>query len=191
MPKRFRNFRLGLVIAVGAGVACAVAAVRLWPHAIEAAELIAAQDDAAAIADRSVRDLLRGDGGRLVLEASTALANDDPELAQSFADLASESGLPFDDALTSRIAQAAHARNSSLNVARRFALGLATGQADDAAGLSGAVAGDLFVFGDLRDLAREGKHLVMGEETDRLLLGLAGLTPRPVVWRRCARASRS
>ncbi len=48
-----------------------------------------------------------------------------------------------------------------------------TGNADDVASLSGTVAGDLFVFGDIRDVVREGKHLVMGEDTDRLVLGLA------------------
>ena len=41
------------------------------------------------------------------------------------------------------------------------------------ASLSGTVAGDLFVFGDIRDVVREGKHLAMGEDTDRLVLGLA------------------
>jgi hypothetical protein len=51
--------------------------------------------------------------------------------------------------------------------------GLVTGNADDVASLSGTVAGDLFVFGDIRDVVREGKHLAMGEETDRLVLGLA------------------
>jgi hypothetical protein len=39
--------------------------------------------------------------------------------------------------------------------------------------MSGTVAGDLFVFGDIRDVVRESKHLAMGEETDRLVLGLA------------------
>jgi hypothetical protein len=39
--------------------------------------------------------------------------------------------------------------------------------------MSGTVAGDLLVFGDIRDVVREGKHLVMGEDTDRLVLGLA------------------
>ena len=29
------------------------------------------------------------------------------------------------------------------------------------------------MFGDIRDVVRESKHLVMGEETDRLILGLA------------------
>ena len=35
------------------------------------------------------------------------------------------------------------------------------------------MAGDLFVFGDIRDVVREGKHLAMGEDTDHLVLGLA------------------
>ena len=48
-----------------------------------------------------------------------------------------------------------------------------TGNADDVASLSGTVAGDLFVFGDIRDVVREGKHLAMGEDTDHLVLGLA------------------
>ena len=39
--------------------------------------------------------------------------------------------------------------------------------------MAGTFAGDLFVFGDIRDVVREGKHLVMGEDTDRLVLGLA------------------
>jgi hypothetical protein len=48
-----------------------------------------------------------------------------------------------------------------------------TGEAEDFGSLSGTVAGDLFVFGDIRDVVREGKHLVMGEDTDRIVLGLA------------------
>src|SRR5262249_56394024 len=44
---------------------------------------------------------------------------------------------------------------------------------EDGARLGGTVAGDLFVFGDVRDVVREGKHLAMGEETDHLVLGLA------------------
>src|SRR5207247_6756644 len=56
---------------------------------------------------------------------------------------------------------------------KRFATGLVTGNADDFASLSGTVTGDLFVFGDIRDVVREGKHLAMGEDTDHLILGLA------------------
>ncbi len=64
-------------------------------------------------------------------------------------------------------------QNSTSHFAKRFASGLVTGNADDVASMSGTVAGDLFVFGDIRDVVREGKHLAMGEDTDRLVLGLA------------------
>ena len=64
-------------------------------------------------------------------------------------------------------------QSSSTHYARRFVTGLVTGEADDVASLSGTVAGDLFVFGDIRDVVREGKHLAMGEDTDHLVLGLA------------------
>ena len=77
------------------------------------------------------------------------------------------------DELSRRVNDAVTEANSSSHFARRFVTGLVTGNADDVASLSGTVAGDLFVFGDIRDVVREGKHLAMGEDTDRLVLGLA------------------
>jgi len=44
------------------------------------------------------------------------------------------------------------------------------------------VAGDLFVFGDIRDAVREGKHLAMGEDTDRIIgleVGADDYLPKP------------
>jgi hypothetical protein len=71
------------------------------------------------------------------------------------------------------VSEAVTEQASSAHVAKRFATGLVTGAADDAASLAGTVTGDLFVFGDVRDVVREGKHLAMGEDTDRVVLGLA------------------
>jgi hypothetical protein len=75
--------------------------------------------------------------------------------------------------MTTRVSDAVAEENSTSHFAKRFATGLVTGTADDVASLSGTVAGDLFVFGDIRDVVREGKHLAMGEDTDRIVLGLA------------------
>ena len=61
-----------------------------------------------------------------------------------------------------RVSDAVAEQNSSSHFAKRFATGLVTGNADDVASLSGTVAGDLFVFGDIRDVVREGKHLADG-----------------------------
>jgi hypothetical protein len=106
-------------------------------------------------------------------QIEAALAAGDADLAGSFAALAREKNIPLADELSRRVADAVTEENSSAHFARRFATGLVTGNADDVASLSGTVAGDLFVFGDIRDVVREGKHLAMGEDTDRLVLGLA------------------
>ena len=51
--------------------------------------------------------------------------------------------------------------------------GIWTGRAEDAAGLACAVASDLVVFGDVRDLTRQGLSWTRGEETDLVLVGLS------------------
>jgi len=62
---------------------------------------------------------------------------------------------------------------SMSRTAGRFAHGFITGEPDDLAGLAGTVAGDLFVFGDLRDVVRETTRAARGEKVDELILGLA------------------
>src|SRR5258705_4632803 len=102
-----------------------------------------------------------------------ALAANDADLANSFVELARERNISLSEDQSRRVADAVMEENSSSHFAKRFATGLVTGNADDVASLSGTRAGDLFVFGDIRDVAREGKHLAMGEDTARLVLGLA------------------
>lgn len=51
--------------------------------------------------------------------------------------------------------------------------GVWTGRADDAAGLACAVASDLVVFGDVRDLTRQGLNWSRGEATDPVLIALS------------------
>ena len=55
-----------------------------------------------------------------------------------------------------------------------FARGFITGKPEDVASAAGMLAGDLFVFGDVRDVVREGWRGMRGEEVDTLVLGLAG-----------------
>src|SRR6202008_243924 len=97
----------------------------------------------------------------------------DADLANSFVELAREKNIVLADDLSLRASDAVAEEHSTAHFAKRLATGLATGNADDVASLSGTVTGDLFVFGDIRDVVRETKHLAMGEETDRLVLGLA------------------
>lgn len=55
----------------------------------------------------------------------------------------------------------------------QFGEGFATGEADTNAGLAGAVASDLTVVGDVRDIAGEGGKMLRGEPHSELILGLS------------------
>ncbi len=165
------RFRLDTALT---GIAvCATVGLLLWPHARDAGAVLLAQDDPVALADAQVAAALRRDPDMLAKQAEDALAAKDADLAKSFVDLAEARNVKLPDDLTQRVNEAVAADASAANFAKRFATGFVTGNADDLGSLSGTVAGDLFVFGDIRDAVREGKHLVMGEETDHLILGLA------------------
>jgi hypothetical protein len=166
-----KRSRLGLALTLMtvSGIALAV----LWPHARDAGAILAAQDDPAVLSEIQLNSALRNNQAVVAENIEAALAANDADLANSFVDLARERNIPLSEELSRRVADAVAEENSSSHFAKRFATGLVTGNADDVASLSGTVAGDLFVFGDIRDVVREGKHLAMGEDTDRLVLGLA------------------
>jgi hypothetical protein len=169
----FAMKRLRIASALTAMAVCAVACVQLWPRARDGYAILAAQDDPAALADIGLNSALRNDASVITRNIVAALAANDADLAASFVDLAREKHVALSDDLARRVSEAVAEQNSASHFARRFASGLVIGDADDVASISGTVAGDLFVFGDIRDVVRESKHLAMGEDTDRLVLGLA------------------
>ncbi|SEH39960.1 hypothetical protein [Tardiphaga sp. OK245] len=164
-------FRLDTALT---GVAvCATAGLLLLPHARDAGAVLAAQDDPVALADAQLSSALRNDPAVLARNIEEALAARDADLAKSFADVAAAKNIQLPDDLARRVTEAVADENSASHFASRFATGFVTGTADDVGSLSGTVAGDLFVFGDIRDVVREGKHMALGEDTDHLILGLA------------------
>jgi hypothetical protein len=169
-----RRISAALVGVMASAAVCAA----LWPHARDAGAIVLAQDDPAELSDVRLDAVLRQNQtaknqADVAAQIEAALVAGDADLANSFVSLAREKNVPVADELSRRVADAVTEEGSSAHFAKRFATGLVTGTADDVASLSGTVAGDLFVFGDIRDVVREGKHLAMGEDTDRLVLGLA------------------
>src|ERR1700716_502991 len=160
-----------LAVMTVSGIALTV----LWPHARDAGAILAAQDNPAELSDIQLNSALRNNQGVIEQNIEAALAANDADLANSFVDLAREKNISVSDELSRRVSDAVVKENSTSHFAKSFATGLVTGNADDVASLSGRVAGDLFVFGDIRDVVREGKHLAMGEDTDQLVLGLAAV----------------
>jgi hypothetical protein len=141
------------------------------PGAVEAYRLLAAGDDPLQLTDLALDrtfDAAAADRG-----IRTALSNGDPELAQSFIELAGERCITIDPELVAKANADMQIWASWGGTALRFARGFFVGNPDDMPSFAGTAAGDLLVIGDVRDAAREGWRLARGEEPNWLVLGLS------------------
>lgn len=149
------------------------AALMAGGNAVDEAQRYAAAGDPVAISDlRLDRVFSRGVAEREIRAAVTA---GDLDLAQSFLDLAADRGIQIDPALIGSLNDAQTKAATASHTAGRFVQGLWTGEPTDVASLAGTAVGDLFVFGDIRDAAREGKRYLLGEPADPWIFGLAGV----------------
>jgi hypothetical protein len=155
------------------GIGCALTLAIVVPHARDSGAILSAQGDPVALSDSQLRTVARPKPDDVAREIDAALTSGDTELATSFVELARALDVALPDAVTARVDAAVADSHRSGHIARQFASGLVTGEVSDAASLTGTITGDLFVFGDVRDVVREGKHLIAGEEVDRFVLGLA------------------
>ena len=163
--------RLRLAPVLAALGLFAVLAAYMTPRGFNALALFAIQDDPVAIAARALDEKFNGAVANR--EIAAALAAKDTDLAQSFVDLAAERQVAIDPQLAADVT-AARAQSASVRgQAASFTRGLITGEPSDGAALAGTALGDLFVFGDIRDLTREGIHAGRGEPVDELVVGLA------------------
>lgn len=157
--------RLVLIAALGAGVYATL------PEAWRGMELaVAAEKDPAKLADLRLRGF---DAAAAAREIEAALQAGDAELAQSFVALADERAIELPKELLARVEQANSATAAAQRGIYNFAHGFVTGEPQDLSGFAGAATGDLLVFGDIRDLAREGSRWLRGLDNDPLIMGLA------------------
>ncbi len=160
-----------IALPLGLAFACALAVLTVVPRGFEASSLLMAQDDPEKLAEHMLNRAFNAAVAHREIE--DALKANDIDLAQSFLDLARDRKVPVDPALVARVEEANSTSATAARAAGSFGRGLITGEPEDMVGLAGTALGDLFVFGDIRDAAREGKRLAMGETADELILGLA------------------
>jgi hypothetical protein len=103
-------------------------------------------------------------------EIRKALSQDDPELARSFANLASDRSISVDPELLARIDEAE--RFDLGRSAGELWSGFVSGEADTPTAFAASLAADLSVAGDVRDLYRE---LSAYPDYDELTVGLAAV----------------
>jgi hypothetical protein len=163
--------RFGLACSALVMVALASAAYPVLSRGVNAGRMLAAQDDPAQLTDLGLDDHF--DAARAAREIDAALAANDPELADSFVELARERAIAIDPDRVAKVESAKKAAASAASTARSFARGLILGETDSIAAFGGTALGDLFVFGDLRDAARQGIQFARGESVDKAVLGLS------------------
>lgn len=102
-----------------------------------------------------------------------ALDNDAYDDAAMYAEIAAYMDMPVAPATQVRLeAENAFARRAARNTGS-FVTGFVTGTGDDTPAFMGAVASDLTVIGDIRDIGSEGSKLLRGEEYSTMILGLS------------------
>jgi hypothetical protein len=143
---------------------------------------MAAADDPVRIADFALEKSFNAD--LATREIEDALKAGDTDLARSFVELAAEREVPLDPGLLAKVEAAERGAATASSRVASFARGFVTGKPEDLSSAAGMLTGDLFVFGDVRDVVREGWHGLRGEEVDTLVLGLAatGITVTTAVY---------
>lgn len=173
-PNRFlQALRHPLSALAGAALFALAALTLICASEDVRARLDAAADDPAQISDRALARSFNRDVAEREIRA--ALAAGDTDLAQSFLELAADRGVRVDPALAEQVQQISARQATFTSKAGRFVHGLWTGEPSDLASLAGTAVGDLFVFGDIRDAAREGTRYLTGENADPWIFGLAGV----------------
>jgi hypothetical protein len=173
LPRFISMLRHPALAVLGAAV-FATAAFTLVRAGIDArARFAMVAADPVQISDQALGRVFNHDVAEREIQA--ALAAGDFDLAQSFIALAADRGVTVDPALLAQVKDAQAKAGSVSGVAGRFMHGLWTGEPTDAASLAGTAVGDLFVFGDIRDAAREGTRYLTGQKADPWILGLAGV----------------
>lgn len=158
-----------LLLVAGFAIATGLA----LPNALQAGRLVAADlaDDPSRFCALQLDKIFNAEVAKREIEA--ALSERDPELAESFVELAHDRAVTLDPALIARVDAARQEQASAGSTAASFVRGLVTGRPDNVAAFAGTATGDLFVFGDIRDALREGVHLVEGVTADKFVLGLS------------------
>ena len=164
--------RLAITLSLGVAACLALAAGVSLPEGVGAARLIAAASDPVRLSELGLDRSF--DASIAAREIEQALAAGDVELARSFIDLAAERGLAVAPGLIEKTQVLERDAAAPSSRVASFARGFVTGRPEDVASAAGMLTGDLFVFGDLRDMVREGWHGLRGEEVDKVVLGLAG-----------------
>jgi hypothetical protein len=138
------------LISLGTIASLVLSGYALAPVAAQVAQVLGIRDDPGKVLLYRLSTLDKPAYDR---EIAQALGKDDPELARSLADLARAQNIVIDDATLQKITAAE--QFSLTRSTRQLFTGAVTGEADSPTAFAGALAADLTVVGDIRDLSQQ------------------------------------
>lgn len=112
---------------------------------------------------------------RAAVAVEDAVARNDAEDTAVYLAIADDLGVPLAGGLRAAALAVEMHDSSPGEVFSDYVGGFLSGSGDSVAGLAGAISSDLTVYGDLRDIVREGGKMLVGEEYSELLLGLSAV----------------
>ncbi|MRJ02637.1 MAG: hypothetical protein GXO19_03555 [Epsilonproteobacteria bacterium] len=104
-----------------------------------------------------------------------ALSRNDLEEGREFLELARSLRREIDGELVAELERREGSVEQRWEEIKEFTRGFLKGEADGRYSLAGSLVSDLTIVGDLRDLYREGKRYIGGEEYDPFILGLSAV----------------
>ena len=102
-----------------------------------------------------------------------AIHNDEYDDAVMYQQLAEYLGVNLSKHTLEEIESHSGILSASWRNTKDFGTGFFTGESDSIAGISGAIAADMTIVGDLRDLSIEGSKFVNNESYDKVILGMS------------------
>ncbi len=135
-------------------------------------ERLRADGDPVKIANWNLDRVLTSAVAKKQIEA--ALSNGELDIADGIVSLARERNIFVAPDLTAKVRQAVVDQRSLSATATQFGRGFLTGKSTDTSSFAGAMTGDYFVYGDLRDFVLGSIDCVTGEHCDPWVLGFAG-----------------
>lgn len=113
------------------------------------------------------------DGADLSRRIDRALDDKLYDDAVMYAEIADYMQVELDAPTRARLFEEDAPARRAVRGAGSFLEGFVTGHGSDTAGFMGAIASDLTVVGDVRDIGAEGSKLARGEDYSKLILGLS------------------
>lgn len=153
------------LVFIGTMVSFGLSGFAVLPRAVDAVSVFGIRHDPVAMLLYRLSDM---DLPAYEREIAAALAKDDAELARSLAELAAGSGIAISAPTLERIAEAE--KFSVMRSASQVWSGAVNGQADSPTAFAAALAADLTVIGDVRDLTHQA---LAYPEQDNVTVALA------------------